>query len=502
MSVKKNIIANYISRIFIIIISIITLPRLITIVGSETYGLIGFFTLMQSWLMLLDLGLSPTLTREIARFNGGALDAFNLLRLFKIMKKIFIGLAVLVLILILLGSDFIAISWLKSESIPHDVLIKSVVLMSFILAFRWISTIYRAAVVGFEKLVWFGFFNVTFAILRFVVVFIVLIFINNSPKVFFVYQLIVSALELVVLGLYVNKLLPVPIKSVEHKIRPLKEIMGFSLTIAFTGTVWVIITQTDKLILSNLLPLSDYGYYSLAVQVAGAIILLSGPISSAILPRLTVLEASHKYVDLISLYRSSTRLIVIIVGTVSLILIFFSKEVIFMWTGNLIMVEKVSKYVVLYAIGNFFLAVAAFPYYLQYAKGNLRFHLYGNIIFVILLIPTLFIVVTKFGGIGAGYVWIGVNAIYLFTWVPIIHNYFVKGLNKKWYFNDILRIILPASLVAYFLSYFLPSTTNRMFIFFELSFVGLMILITCISASGKLKELIYKVKYKYFYEKK
>jgi O-antigen/teichoic acid export membrane protein len=494
MSLKKNIIANYISQIFIVIISIITLPKLIIIVGSEAYGLIGFFALMQSWLMLLDLGMSPTLTREIARFKGGALDAYNLLHFFKIMKKIFIGLAVLVTVLILLASDFIVTSWLKTEFIPYDVLIKSVMLMSFILAVRWISSIYRAAVVGFEKLVWFSFFNVFFAILRFVMVFLVLIFIDHSPIGFFIYQLIVSILELVVLIIYVQKLLPVSIKSVEHEIRPLKEIMGFSLTIAFTSAVWVIITQTDKLILSKLLPLSDYGYYSLAVQVAGAITLLSGPISSAILPRLTALEAERKYVDLISLYRSSTKLIVIIAGTVSLILIFFSKEVIFMWTGNLIMVEKVSKYVFLYAIGNFFLAVAAFPYYLQYAKGNLRFHLYGNIVFVALLIPSLIIVVNKFGGIGAGYVWIGVNAIYLFLWVPFINNYFVKGLNKEWYFNDILKISLPASLMAYFLSYVLPSTTNRIFIFFELSIVGLVILLTSVLASGKLKELKYKFK--------
>jgi O-antigen/teichoic acid export membrane protein len=494
MSLKKNIIANYISQIFIVTISIITLPRLIIIVGSEAYGLIGFFALMQSWLMLLDLGMSPTLTREIARFKGGVLDAFNLLHFFKIMKKIFIGLAILVTVLILLASDFIVTSWLKTEYIPYEVLIKSVMFMGFVLAVRWISSIYRAAVIGFEKLVWFSFFNVFFAVLRFIVVFPVLIFISHSPTIFFVYQLIVSVLELVVLAFYVGKLLPNSTKSGENQIRPLKEVMGFSLTIAFTSAVWVIITQTDKLILSKLLPLSDYGYYSLAVQVAGAITLLSGPISSAILPRLTALEAERKYIDLISLYRSSTRLIVIIVGTVSLILIFFSKEVIFMWTGNLIMVEKVSKYVFLYAIGNFFLAVAAFPYYLQYAKGNLRFHLYGNIVFGGLLVPSLIIVVNRYGGIGAGYVWIGVNAVYLFLWVPFINNYFVKGLNKEWYLNDILRIIVPASLMAYVLSYFLPSTTNRIFIFFELSFVGILILLTSLVASGKLKDLKYKFK--------
>lgn len=492
-SIKKNIIANYSSQIFIIIISVITLPKLITVMGSEAYGLIGFFSLIQSWIMLLDLGMSPTLTREIARFNGGVLKANDLLHFFKSMKKIFIGLAILVVIFILLSSDFIVTSWLKTK-LDYLTLMKSVALMAFILAFRWIASIYRAAVIGFEKLVWLGIINVVFAVLRFLFIFIVLIYVGNSPVIFFIYQLIISVVELFVLAFYVRNLLPVAIVTIDYKVRPLKEVLGFSLTIAFTGAVWVIITQTDKLILSKLLLLSDYGYYSLAVQVAGAITLISGPISSAILPRLTKMEAEGKYEELITLYRSSTRLIVIITGTASLILMFFSKQAIFAWTGNMLMVEKVSKYSSLYAIGNFFLAIAAFPYYLQYAKGNLKFHLYGNIFFVVFLIPSLIIVVNKFGGIGAGYVWIGVNALYLFLWVPIINNYFVKELNKKWYLNDIFRVIVPALFITYLLSCVLPLTNNRIYSFLELILAGLIILFTCLISSGELKSLRSKLK--------
>jgi O-antigen/teichoic acid export membrane protein len=461
--------------------------------GSEAYGLIGFFSLIQSWIMLLDLGMSPTLTREIARFNGGVLKANDLLHFFKSMKMIFIGMAILVIVFILLSSNFIVTSWLKTE-LDYWILMKSVALMAFILAFRWVASIYRAAVVGFEKLVWLGIINVIFAVLRFLVIFLVLIYVGNSPVIFFVYQLIISVLELLVLIFYVKKLLPIPTNTIDHKVRAIKEVLGFSLTIAFTGAVWVIITQTDKLVLSKLLLLSDYGYYSLAVQVAGAITLISGPISSAILPRLTKMEAEGKHDELIALYRSSTRLIVIITGTASLVLIFFSKQAIFAWTGNMLMVEKVSKYSSLYAIGNFFLAIAAFPYYLQYAKGNLKFHLYGNIAFVVFLIPSLVIVVNKFGGVGAGYVWIGVNALYLFLWVPIINNYFVKGLNKKWYLNDIFRIIVPALLVTYLLSCFLTLTNNRLYSFLELTLVGFVILFTCLISSGELKSLRSKLK--------
>ena len=53
-----------------VIIGIITLPLYLNYLGSEAYGLVGFFALMQSWMMLLDMGISPTLSREVAKFLG------------------------------------------------------------------------------------------------------------------------------------------------------------------------------------------------------------------------------------------------------------------------------------------------------------------------------------------------------------------------------------------------------------------------------------------------
>ena len=35
--------------------------------SPEAFGLFGFFILMQAWMMILDMGLSPTLGREVAK---------------------------------------------------------------------------------------------------------------------------------------------------------------------------------------------------------------------------------------------------------------------------------------------------------------------------------------------------------------------------------------------------------------------------------------------------
>ena len=51
-------------------------------------------------------------------------------------------------------------------------------------------------------------------------------------------------------------------------------ITPFALRIAYSLPIWVVITQIDKLILSGVLPLTEFGYFSIVALIAGLIILL------------------------------------------------------------------------------------------------------------------------------------------------------------------------------------------------------------------------------------
>lgn len=62
----------------------------------------------------------------------------------------------------------------------------------------------------------------------------------------------------------------------------------------------------------KILPLADYGYFTVAVLVAGGIMIVSGPISSALLPRMARLQAEGQHDALIAVYRQATQLVAII----------------------------------------------------------------------------------------------------------------------------------------------------------------------------------------------
>ena len=77
MSLQKNILANYASQSYVTVIGIVILPLYIKYMGAEAYGLVGFFAMLQMWFNLLDMGLTPTIARETARFRGGAMDILS-----------------------------------------------------------------------------------------------------------------------------------------------------------------------------------------------------------------------------------------------------------------------------------------------------------------------------------------------------------------------------------------------------------------------------------------
>jgi O-antigen/teichoic acid export membrane protein len=264
------------------------------------------------------------------------------------------------------------------------------------------------------------------------------------------------------------------------------------MTVAFTSSVWVLITQTDKLILSKILTLDEYGYFTMAVLVASGITLVSNPISSVILPRMTKLEAEGNHTELIKIYRDSTQLIVVTAGAVSITMAYFSESLLWIWTGNRILAAETAPVLSLYSFGNGILAAAAFPYYLQYAKGDLRLHLIGNAVFVTLLIPLIIWTTTNYGAIGAAYSWFFINLLSFVAWLPLVHHKFEPGLNHKWYVKDVVLIALPMLITGYLLQKMNNNYSGRLEEFLMLMLFGIITLTVGAMSSSVIRVKMHK----------
>lgn len=419
--------------------------------GAEAYGLVGFFTMLQAWFALLDLGLTPTISRETARYHGGSTTALAYRQIFRMLSVIFSAIAIIGGGSLWLISEIIATKWLNVSALPLHEVVLAVQIMAISVALRWMGGLYRGVVTGSERLVWLSTFNAIIVTLRLIAVFISMYFFGYTPTVFFTHQLIVALIEILGLFLMSRNLLP-SIEKLEQPIgwsfRAVQPLLKFALTIAFTAAIWVLATQTDKLMLSGILPLAEYGYFSLAVLVAGGVMVISGPISNAIMPRMARLHAEGKHDEMIKVYRKATRLVSVIGGSAAITLISCAEPLLFAWTGDEDLAMKAAPIMRLYAFGNAFLMVAAFSFYLQYAKGSLRYHLIGNAAMAISLIPAIAFAATYYGAIGAGYVWITLNVLFLLFWVSYTHYKIEPGLNTVWIREDVLKIIVPTLVIS------------------------------------------------------
>jgi len=481
VSLKRNITASYASQIYVTGIGILVFPLYIQYMGTEAYGLIGFFTMLQAWFRFLDMGLTPTIGRETARYHGGSMAPLAYRQLFRALSLIFIAVAVVGGGGLWLASGLITNSWLKVNELALDEVILAVQIMAISVALRWMGGLYRGVITGSERLVWLSGFNALIATLRFIAVFVTMWIYGFTPFVFFLHQLIVAILEVSGLFLMSNQLLPSREKlngQIGWSFKPVKPVLKFALTIAFTSSVWVLVTQTDKLILSGILQLAEYGHFTLAVLVASSILVISGPISMAIMPRMARLHAESKHEEMIRVYRNATQFVSVIAGSASITIAVCAEPLLYAWTGDLELAKQTAPMLRLYAIGYGFLALAAFVYYLQYALGILRYHLIGNAILVVALIPSITLAAMFYGGVGAGYVWLVLNGLFLFGWVGYVHKKLQPGLHVNWIKEDIVYIMLPVSLTSgsiFFVEIDVSSRFDSLVYVLVMSFVALLV---------------------------
>ena len=208
MSLRGNILASYASQGYVSVIGIVVVPQYIKYMGAEAYGLVGFFVMLQAWFNLLELGLTPTIARESARFNGGVLAALDYRRLVRALEGVFLVVTVTGGLLLFCSSGWIGSNWLNASKLGVEEVTSSLQLVAAIVALRWMCGLYRGVITGFEKLVWLSGFNAAVATLRFVAVLPLLLFVDATPVSFFRYQLAVAVFEFAGLAWYSYRLIP------------------------------------------------------------------------------------------------------------------------------------------------------------------------------------------------------------------------------------------------------------------------------------------------------
>lgn len=437
MSLRRNVVANYLGQGWSALMGIAFVPIYIKYLGMEAYGLIGLFAVLQTWLTLLDLGMTPTLNREVARYSVGAYSVESIKDLVRTLEIVCVAAAVLIAAAILLSSEWLATDWLNAQKLPVSEVAKALGVMGIVAALRFVEGLYRGAILGLQRQVWLNVVSSILATVRGVGAIGVLAWVSPTIQAFFVWQLVISVVSLVCFALAVHRAFPDVGRPARFSLRAVASVWKFAGGMFLTTLLVLLLTQIDKVLLSRLLSLESFGVYTFAAMVAGVLFQLIGPIAQAYFPRLTQLTEQGDERAVAAAYHQGAQLMSIMLVPVGLVLIVFAEPLLAAWTGNETLARDAAPIAAILAVGTVLNGWMHIPYMLQLASGWSSFAVRMNLVAAAILVPAIFWVTPRYGPVGAAWVWVVVNAGYVLVAMHFMHVRLLPKEKWSWYAKDI-----------------------------------------------------------------
>jgi O-antigen/teichoic acid export membrane protein len=428
--------------------SLVFIPVYIHFMGMEAYGLVGVFLTTQAMFSLLDMGISTTLNREIARLSVYPDKAQEMRDLLRTLEFIYWGITFLIIILILLCAPLISYKWIHGRQLPPVVINRAVMIMGGAIAFQLLSGFYSGGLLGLQEQVLLSGVNIFISTLRSAGVIIILWLVSPTIQAFLIWQIFANFLQALLLFVLLWHRIPASSSIPTFRINVLKEIWHFAAGISGITVTALILTQIDKIILSKLLPLDLFGYYVLASSVVMGFYRLVSPIFSALYPRFTQLMALGDQNKLTTLYHKSAQLVSVLILPCCIIAAFFPKEILFLWKQNPATIEHTYAILRILIISTALNCLMYMPYALLLAYGWTRFGFYQNLISIVLIVPLILYLTALYGMAGAAFVQVILNGFYVLIGIHIIHHWLLIGEQWRWYKDDILKPFLASLAIA------------------------------------------------------
>jgi len=274
------------------------------------------------------------------------------------------------IILVVSLSGIIADNWLKLNSFTPNIIAYYLKIISIDVGFQLLLRFYMGGLLGLEKQVKANMYQVGLGVLRNGLVVVAILFVPTL-EMFFVWQGVSTVIFAILLRFSLCKVLIGQYFDFQLKIEQLilKDVWRFAGGMLLISMVAGLNTQMDKLAISKFLPIESLGYYTLSVSLAMGIMILVNPISVALLPRFTALYSASKNDEATILFNRINLLVAILVFSVMANMVFFAKELIWIWTGKMELAEHAHVFLPIVALSFTMIALQIIPFNIAIANG-------------------------------------------------------------------------------------------------------------------------------------
>jgi O-antigen/teichoic acid export membrane protein len=427
-------------------VSVVLIPLYVRWLGPEAYGLVGFFATAQAAFQLFDLGLSVTMNRELARYSASPAQAAKACDFVRTLELTYWAIGVLLGIALALAAPLISRHWLGQSSLPVPVVEQALAIMGLVTALQWPLSLYEGGLLGLQRQVDLAAIKIGVALLGGAGAVATLLWISPTVTAFFVWQALVAAVQVALLAWMVKNGLPRIDRPPAFSSQLLRASWRFAAGMSGISITAIVLLQADKVVLSRLLPLEQFGYYSVAAVVSGAIpMLVAGPVFNAVFPRLTALVASGQAAPAEDVYRGASQVVVVVAVPLVAALALFAGEVLEAWTRVPALATFGAPVLGWLVVGSGLNALMTLPCALQLAHGWTGVGLRLNLALVALQVPALLLAAPRYGAVGAAATWAAVNGAYLLAGLPLTHRRLLPSQGWRSMFRELVAPALAGA---------------------------------------------------------
>ena len=459
-ALRINILSNYAGQLWMAAMGVAFLPLYIRILGMEAFGLVGLMLSFQSISQLFDFGIGGATNRELSRRAHDPALSDSTRDLVRSSEVVIWLLAIAVGVVVWVCSGLMADHWLHLHSLERDTTRHAIAIMGVTIALLWPSAFYANCLSGLERQPALNVINAVFATLRYAGVLPVLWAVPSLAAFLWWYAL-VGALQSLATAIVAWRALPQGRRPARWSSIELRGSRRFAGGLFAIGLLAMGVSQLDRLSIASLRPLAELGYYTLAISIAAGLGRMVLPMFNALYPRFSRLVVKGDEAGVRELYHLSNQYLAVVIAAVALVLMVFSHDVLFLWTGNPALAAEVALPMAILVAGSALNGLMNIPYALQLANGWTRLAMGMNAASLLLGIPFCLWAVPRYGITGAACLWLLANLASVVIGIPLMHRRLLRGEMAKWYLHDVAPPVLAATAIALALHFFLLPTLPR-----------------------------------------
>lgn len=458
---RGRVAADAAARVWNALLSFALFPVYLHFIGAESFGVVGIYATVQAVIALFDCSLAPTLTRELARTRAGRDGWGHAYNLTRTLEVVYWGLAAVAGGLFVILVPFLSGYWLNPEKLSAQEVSAALYVAALGLAFLWPNTLYAGGLVGLEKQKALAFIGVAGSTVRAAATIFFLWAVSPSVETIFWVGAVLGLLQTLVTRLVFWRAMPDRHIHGVFQANVLKDIWRFAAGVSAITITSVILLQADKLTLSRLLRLEDFGYYTISTSIANALFIVTGAVFSVTFPRLSGLVVGNHQSRLAVNYHLFCQGVAFAVLPISAVVAFFSQELLLLWTRDPQVALYGHSVLTVFILGNVFNCLLSVPYTMQLALGLTRVAIMANAVALVLAFPAIALLFGTFGPLSGPIVWGLVNLGLLVTLTGTLHRRSLRGEGLKWVTIDAGLPMIVSFAMAAIMRYMLPTTADR-----------------------------------------